>query len=367
MERMKQKNIRKKDRKPIYLLLGFLTFFGVFIYFITRPSLQNKAIDQIQVCSNINDVRTLFEQYKFNLLETDDNGNKIVSLDFQNAVRDKLGTFNLTDEELKQCLEWLPPAKTSINVIVIPDLSRRIIDTINNPNQISNDIFVLKTIWQSFVNYSKLKQDTKDKLMIDVTDIDQAKGQFGEVANQLQFDLSEHKGKSNRLYFTRDKDDQFEKAIYAMYQSAKEKPLGADYHFYFRRYLMNHIKKPTLYDNYINKVIIITDGYLEAENRPADTKLTSQLYKSVNIGNIKETITTLGLNIPKIQGLDLSNTDVLVCEVNERRIGKTRDFEILKVYWEDWFERMNVHKVSFIQREQANNLTKKRIEEFFNN
>lgn len=367
MEQTQRKKHKKKDKKPIYILLGFLIFFGVFIYFITRPSLQSKAIDQIQVCSNANDVKSLFERYKFDLLENDENGNKIVALDFQNAVRDKLNSFNLNDDDVQKCLEWLPPAKTSVNVIVIPDLSRRIIDTINNPNQISNDMVILNTIWHSFVDYSKLKQDTKDKLIVDVTDIDQAKGQFGEVANQLQFDLSTHKGKSNRLYFTEDKDKQFEQAVTKMYQSAKQKPLGADYVFYFRRYLINHIKKSTLYDNYINKVIIITDGYLEAEKRPADTKLTPQLYKSVNIGNTKETITTLGLNIPKIQGIDLSNTDVLVCEVNERRTGKTKDFEILKAYWEDWFERMNAHKISFIQREQANDLTKKRIEYFFKN
>lgn len=70
------------------------------------------------------------------------------------------------------------------------------------------------------------------------------------------------------------------------------------------------------------------------------------------------------LNIPKANGVDLSNTDVLVCEVNERRTGKTKDFEILKAYWEDWFERMNAHKVSFIQREQANDLTKKELKNF---
>ncbi len=90
------------------------------------------------------------------------------------------------------------------------------------------------------------------------------------------------------------------------------------------------------------------------------------MYKSDAIGNTKNVNTSLGLNIPKVP-VDLSNTDVLVCEVNERRIGKTKDFEIQKAYWEDWFERMNAHKISFIQREQANDLTKKRVEDFFKN
>lgn len=364
MEQVQRKVRKEKNKKPIYLLLGCLTFFGIFIYIVTRPSLESKAVSQLQVCSNVNDVKLLFERYKFELLENDADGNKTTPIEFQNAVRKKLNSFNLNAEELSKCLEWLPPGKTSINIIVIPDLSRRIIDTVNNPDQIRNDTLILNTIWHSFVNYSKLKQDTKDKLIVDVTDIDQAKGQFGAVANQLQFDLSTHKGKSNRLYFTDDKNKQFENAVAELYKSAKQEPLGADYLFYFRRYLKNHIKNSTLFENYINKVIIITDGYLEAEDRPADTKLTPQLYKSVNIGNTKDIITKWGLNIPKAQ-VDLSNTDVLVCEVNERRTGKTKDFEILKAYWEDWLSRMNAHKVFFVQREQATDLTKKKIEEFF--
>ena len=377
MEHLHRKKHKKKDKKPLYILVGTFIFFGIFIYLLTRPSLQSKAIEQIQVCSNVNDVKSLYERYKFDLLETDENGSKIVALEFQDAVREKLSSFNLNEEELTKCLEWIPPSKTSLNVIIIPDLSRRITDTTENPKQIENDIMVLNTIWNSFVEYSKLKQDTKDKLMVDVTDIDQAKGQFSNIANKLQFDLSSHKGKSNRLFFTDEKNKQFQDAVNELYKSAKDKPLGADYIFYFRRYLVNHLKKPTLYDNYINKVIIITDGYLELEKRQDYgggsrwnyTEINSQLYSSVNIGNIKNTITSLSLNIPKLNNIDLRYTDILVCEVNERKNGKTKDFEILKTYWEDWFLRMNANpsKIKFIQREQANDITKKRIDEFFKN
>lgn len=365
MEQLQQFKRKKKNRKPIFLLLAFLLLFIVFIYFITKTSLQSKVIDQIQSCSNVNDVKSLFERYKFNLLESDDNGNKIVAIEFQDAVRNKLNSFNLNDKELGECLAWLPPTKTSINIIIIPDLSKRIIDSINNPKQIENDLLVLNTIWHSFMDYSKLRQDTKDYLMVDVTDIDQAKGQFNKVADKLRFDLSMHKGKSNRLYFTDDKTKQFESAVVEMYNSAKQKPLGADYLFYFKRYLVNRIKKNTLFERYLNKVVIITDGYLETEQR-TDTKLTPSLYKSIATGNIKDMITFLGLGIPKVP-VDLSDTDVLVCEVNERRGGKNKDFEILRVYWEDWLSRMNSHKISFIQREQANGITKAQIEAFLRN
>lgn len=357
MERVRTKQKKKKDKKPLYILVGFLVFFGVFIFLITRPSNQSKAIKELETSFNKKDVEMVWSKYKSDLYQDEE---------FLLETRKKLSSFNLNEEEIKECRDWLPPAPTSINLIIIPDLSRRIVDTLNNPNQISNDIFVLETIWKSFVNYSKLKQDTKDKLVIDVTDIDQAKGQFGAVANNLQFDLSNHKGKSNRLYFTNVKDKQFETNIKEMYNLAKDKPLGADYKFYLRRYLINHLKKPTLFDNYINKVVIITDGYLEAEGKSADTKITgfeNKLHQAVSIGNILEVITYNGLNIPKVN-IDLSNTEILVCEVNERKTGKGYDFEILKTYWEDWFKRMDAKKIVFIQREQANDLTAKRIDEF---
>lgn len=360
MENTQKRQKKKKDKKPLYILGGFLLFFGLFIYAITRPSTQSKAIKELEISFNKKEVEIVWYKYKAELHQDEE---------FLLETRKKLSSFKLTDNEIEECREWLPPAPTSINVIVVPDLSRRIIDTLNNPNQINNDIFVLKTIWKSFVDNSKLKQNTKDKLVIDVTDIDQAKGQFGLVANNLQFDLSNHIGKSNRLFFTDNKNIQFETNIKEMYRLAKEKPLGADYRFYLRRYLINHLKKNTLFDNYINKLVIITDGYLEAEGKPADTKIIGfkkQLYNSVTIGNTLQIITNSGLNIPKVD-IDLSNTEILVCEVNERKTGKSFDYEILKTYWEDWFKRMNAKKISFIQREQANDLTAKRVTEFIKN
>lgn len=357
MENIQKKQKKKKDKKPLYILVAFLLFFGLFIYAITRPSTQSKAMKELETSFNKKDVEMVWYKYKADLYQDEE---------FLYETRKKLTGLNLNEEEINECRGWLPPPPTSINLIIVPDLSRRIIDTLNNPNQIKNDIFVLETIWKSFVEFSKLKQDTKDKLIVDVTDIDQAKGQFGEVANNLQFDLSTHKGKSNRLFFTSEKNEQFESSIKEMYKLAKDKPLGADYRFYLRRYLVNYIKKPTLFENIINKVVIITDGYLEAENKPADTKIygfEKQLHNSVSIGNTLQVITNYGLNIPKVD-IDLSNTEVLICEVNERKAGKGFDFEILKTYWEDWFKRMDVKKVSFIQREQANEITAKRVTEF---
>jgi hypothetical protein len=380
MEKTPIKNSKKKNRKPIYILFGSFLFFGLFIYFITRPSTQSLALRELNNCFNKKDVEMTWYKYKNDLFNDEK---------FLFETRKKLSGFNLSEIEIKECSSWLPPAPESINIIVIPDLSRRLSDTINNPNQIKNDTAIFNVIWESFKEYTFRKMDTKDKLIIDVTDIDQAKGQFGLVADNLQFDLSEHKGKSNRLYFDDKKNAQFKSNISKMYKLAAQKPLGADYRFYLRRYLKNHIKKSNLFVTYVNKVIIITDGYLESENQPADTKIYGYgneikdyrkiLYPAVNIGNILEVITQNQLNIPKVD-INLSNVEFLVCEVNERKFiegdkkkslykegGKGYDFEILKVYWEDWLNRMGCERIMFLQREQAANNTHDQIRKFILN
>ncbi|RZJ48302.1 MAG: hypothetical protein EOO44_21285 [Flavobacterium sp.] len=362
MQNSHKKNKKLRDKKPLYILAGAIAFFGIFVYLITRPSIQNIALKELETSYNKKDVETVWYKYKAELSEDEE---------FLNATRSKLSSFKLSDDDLRYCQGWLPPAPTSINIVVIPDLSGRINDNINNPDQVGNDKLVLKTIWQSFINVSKLKQDSKDKFIVDVTDISQAKGQFGKVANQLQFDLSTHKGKSNLLYFTDGKNKEFEKGINTMYDSAKAKPLGADYVFYLRRYLNSRLKKSTLFDNYLNKVLIVTDGYLEATGRSPDTKIygfEKVLYPAVTFGNILSIINLKQLNIPAVS-VDLSNTQILICEVNERKKGKGKDFEILEVYWKDWMTKMGLksENFKFIPREQASNITENYIKNFIEN
>jgi hypothetical protein len=122
-----QSKPKKKNRKPLYLLLAFLAVFIVFIYFITRPSLQSVAIRELQTCFNTEDVKQCWYKYKTELSQ---------DAEFVSETRNKLASFNLSDNDIQTCKGWLPPPPTSINLIIVPDLSKRIIDTINNPDQV---------------------------------------------------------------------------------------------------------------------------------------------------------------------------------------------------------------------------------------
>ena len=353
---------KQKSKKPVYILIGFFVVFGLFIYALTRPSKQSIAIKKLETCYNQEDVKMLWYENKDDLYKDEV---------FLTNVRDNLSSFNLDNNDFKECQKWLPTPPKSLNIIIVPDLSRRI-NLI--PGQIENDKIILKKIRQSFEDITMLKMNSKDKIIVTITDSEQAKGRFKNVANELTIDLTRHKNKSNRLYYNDYKKKKFNSSIDSLYLLAKSKPVGADYAFFVRRHLVKYIKKSTLYDSYVNKVIFITDGYIEAEKKSADTKIgyyrssrkgfRRELEKAVMSGNVIDVINKYKYNIPS--SVDLTDVQVLVCEINERSEGAGYDYEILNAYWKDWFLKMNVSEddFKFIERNPSTDFTLKKLNEF---
>jgi hypothetical protein len=353
------KNKAKKNNRSISLLLVFLGGFGIFVYVIMRPSELSKAQNELVRCSNIGEVKNCWNRHQGGLSQNEE---------FLIEIRKKLDNFGLSDTQVVEVWQWLPKPPTHLNIVLVPDLSRRIIQELNNPEQIKNDTILLNTIWRSFVNIVKFKMDSKDRLLVDITDRDQASGNFRQIANDLIFDLSLHKGQSNRIYFDK-KGDKFHNNIDSLYKMAKKDPKGADYRLYFERDLNRHILKNTLFDNYRNLLIIITDGYLESDkilytgSLGLQTQICSEISKGKGINQI---FSERYLKIAPCN-IDLSNLEILVLEVNEIQSGAGCHFDILRKYWTDWFKAMKVKNNDtdfFIQRNNATDLTKERIEQF---
>jgi hypothetical protein len=255
-------------------------------------------------------------------------------------------------------------------MIIIPDLSRRIIDTSNNPDQVKNDTILLNHIWKTFERAVRLKKNSRDRLIVDVTDNEQAAGKFRTVANKLIFDLSDHHDKSNRLYFEK-VGNQFQNNISELYSLANQQPLGADFPFYFDRSISKSLKSDNIFEDYRNIVIIITDGYIESEQHSytGDPGLLRSVCNSMQSGkSLDDIFRSRNLQIPPLQ-TDLSNVEILVLEVNERKNGIKCDFDVLKKYWTDWFKKMKVKNADenfFIARNDATDLTRKEIERIIN-
>jgi len=368
-----KKKSKKRNYKPLFILAIFLTAFGGFIYLLLKPSTESIAIDELQTASTTEDVRSLWEKNKVTLA---DDG------DYLKAVKDKLSTFDLSESQTTACLNWLPKPQQSLNIIIVPDLSGRINDSLNNPSQITNDTSLMNEIWNSFEYASRLKMNSHDRLIVDVTGGNQAQGQFRSIADNLIFDLSDFKDKSDKLYFEK-VGNQFQTNVAKLYEMARKNPQGADYWSYFNHDLKRNLKTSTLYTAYRNILIILTDGYLEAQTKQATgiafytgtyqqrSGVFDKLKAGISVADAVSSITPI---------MDCSDhfptLEVEVLEANARHTtspqepydpGTPRDLDILSKLWKDWFAKLEIKNAAgdcFTERVDATDLTKKKIENF---
>jgi len=323
MENLKK---RATNKKPLYILLIFIAVFSLFVFWLLKPSLEATAITEINNSLNPEDVKGVFYKYKSDL---------ITSEEFCQATRDKLNSFGLKQSEIVEIKKWLPSKTDNLNVIIVPDLSNRIIDNYNNAEQIKRDSVIIAAICESFEKKVRLKMNSKDKLTIDVSDRKQAGGKIGELADTLKYDLENFKDKSNRLYFENHRaklKDGVVKLYDVAYKYETANPTGGgtDYVSYFSTTLKSRIQKSTLDDNYSNILIILTDGYLEA-TKPNGSIVS---YYNLNPQMIQETSNS-----------KFKDLEVFILEFNRKKQANDFDENKLKKWWFDWFKSMSLKNV----------------------
>ena len=184
-------------------------------------------------------------------------------------------------------------------------------------------------------------------MLIDITDRSQAgggyqSGNFTRLADSLRIDLSNRENEQAKKYIQR-KENGFKTMLEELYNRALQYPSGADYSYYFRRTLGEKIKKSDINNEYHNKVIILTDGYLETINTDY-TKIRPEMKSAVQQGRINEYLQRENLYIPK-ENIDLRNVDILMLEITERPAGIGWHQEILTTYWKNWFQSMGARNI----------------------
>lgn len=338
------------------LLLFFFLVFGVFIYLITRPSELELALKKIPQCSSIDELEGLWMSYP-NLHDSS----------LATPIKNRILQIHADSSQIAKALQFLPQRPKFINLIIIPDLSRRITDTINNPDQVESDKRVLKAIYEGFEKRVKFKGKTKDRLLVDLTDDDQAGGQFRTIADSLVFDLYAAPEYVNRKFFDK-KVETFPKYIDSLYKLALIEPLGADFHIYFNRKLQSHLRKSDIFQEYRNIVMIITDGYLESEDSlyTGSRRELSNVCRAWKNGmTLEASIDSAKIWIPPVSE-SFRETEVYLFEISEQKKGKNCDFDILKTQWKRWFSSMgikNINEPFFFQREDASSHVINKINE----
>ncbi len=389
----------KKSKAPLIGLALTLLFFGIFIYWLISPSAEQILIEKIQLSTTVEEVKMLYLNGKSEFTETDENGKIVPSVYLQDAVREKLTSMDLSQTEIMECLKWIPPKKMNLNLIVVPDLSNRLKTF---PDQEKRDIEILNEIYNLFQKRVELNQDSKDLLTIEVTDRGQANQQFAKFADKLRIDLSSHpEGLSNRLFFTTNLRDEFNQAVNEVYKDVidsikkKNTTASADYVNYFELNFSgqnNKIKEDDFKNGYFNKILILSNGQLDRiiKSDPSEKKGRVQVFthlyvnsdkgkmlwpKFLNCRNeqaIRSVINEEKDNIPINEEVDLSNTEIMLCELRSdpKSPNEAIELQVMEVYWRDWLERMNLtdrNKFIPFKHQDSSAETIKKIREFIEN
>lgn len=345
-------------RKAVITILFILVIiFGGFFYLQSNPPAKLTALKSLTQAQNADVVHALWDKHQDELADNDD---------FILAIKEKLYSFNLSQAELMTCKTWLPEPPTSLNLIIVPDLSDRIADVQNNPHQIDRDRTILRAMWKSFVAHTKLKSNSKDHIMVTIANRQQANGQFDEVADHLICDLSANTKGVNRLFFTPYRQSKFYKNIDRLYDLAEPHPSDADFFQFFETRLPSLLKTSTLFNQYDNKVIILTDGYVTPSNRLTQKRINQWLVRNqidFNDQKLKNQMRQTLQKQAKISHQYIT-LDVLVCEVNAKKASSLYHQTALNSYWQLWLESLSVQSPIILDRGYAVSETTKAIDAF---
>lgn len=310
--------------------------FGLFFLLLMMKSTQSKAIGEINRASSIEDVKNIFYKYKIELSDQDNN----IDTAFCSAARNQILSLKPSKKEIIDIKKWLPSQNENLNIIIVPDLSHRRLLTSDGAttNQASEDKRIIKEILNKFISAVKLKENSKDRIIIDVTDDGQG-GEFQQIANNLVIDLDKFK---NVLYkkILVNEEKKMLMNLDSLYDMASKKTSGAKYSEFLDFKLANRIRKSDLVDNYKNILIIITDGRFQTGIWPNGTNQKD--YENFVYKNSSLSFPVLN-SAPSFEDMN-----VFVFELNaENPLLNVRQ----EKWWSEWFRSL-----SFKNSEEGENL-----------
>lgn len=258
--------------------------------------------------------------------------------------------------QTEQEVSTLVKLDTFRNVIVLLDLSSRI----KLPYQDAKDKAILKNLVEVFEGFQRIYgfQISKDKLDVKIAFQQEAVTQPFEFGDDLTIDMSVPQ--MNKPNFDV-KKSKFIDAVDRLYNRAIEgKTTGADIWNFFNSQLKYYLKNPDDRYFYKNKVIILTDGYLEfdksiSSRREKGTYFDPRYRLLRNKRDWEELFDTYNIKLRPCGTFD--NVEVLMLEiVPYNQVQYNNEFQIIEKIWVSWFKDMKINATLHLSEDNVENL-----------
>ena len=133
--------------------------------------------------------------------------------------------------------------------------------------------------------------------------------------------------------------------------------MGSDIWGFFK----NKVKDYCIKDKHRNVLFILTDGYMfHKDSKFSEVNktsyLTPELLKSMklNTSDFKNKIEDKGFGFIKAND-DLNNLEVIILGINPEK-GNPFEADVIKTYWQNWLNEMNVQKYQVKDADLPSNL-----------
>ncbi|MEQ9303970.1 MAG: hypothetical protein RJQ14_08645 [Marinoscillum sp.] len=269
------------------------------------------------------------------------------------------------------------------NFIIGPDLSNRVDQSIY-PKPV-NDLDITKQLLSKLESILKYRRSEGQRDVYNLSFINKGLINMYDVdMSKLTLNFGTFENQKNRIDYIKDRSPAklsvdkktFLEEYQRIIQASIDQTHGADLWSYFNTGLNSLVvRKDEEIISYNGKyyrhkfrniLILLTDGYLEAELYGDEgcvskklcyylsgqrVKSFRQAFKNSQTGDVKEFFDDEGYGIVPVNNPNLKDLEVLVMEMYDRSLsssGSARvhptDEEVLKVFWSDWLDKSGVKR-----------------------
>lgn len=301
-----------------------------------------------------------------------------------------------------------PKEQKHFNMIIVPDLSNRI-DTVNKPKPV-NDLEiiegVLDKIYPAFLTENRINAYQQDRFLLEFTN-QKLITDHNINTDLLSIDLSGFKNQIDRIEYLTGKNSSYnlngdieklKTEVRSTYEKARAELGGADIPSFMENLNPSQIKSKgslknkkthdgrTIVQEYRNVIILITDGYIEADKYTSDyssqkvypnlsEKRIEVFRKDYNNRNNGRTLEVFfseeGYGITPVQNQLLKEVEILVLEIDDRSLNESgnstkdiSDYEIIKLFWKDWLKKSGVKRFELHKKASSKTEVQDHINKF---